>query len=90
LSAETGAGVDLLYQVLAELFSITKVKRRCYLRPDQGNIRSKLFTCAKIIDEHIDDFGANELIIEIDVRHLGLLKEVKNENCSGTSLNVQS
>jgi GTPase len=79
LSAETGAGIDLLYQVLAELFSATKVKRRCYLQPDQGNIRAKLFTCAKIIDEHIDDFGANELVIEIDVRHLGLLKGVKTE-----------
>jgi GTP-binding protein HflX len=79
LSAETGDGVDLLYQVLAELFSIAKVKRRCYLQPDQGNIRAKLFTCAKIIDEHIDDSGASELVIEIDVRHLGLLKEVKTE-----------
>ena len=79
LSAETGAGVDLLYQVLAELFSITKVKKRCYLQPHQGNIRAKLFTCAKIIDEHIDEFGANELVIEIDVKHLGLLKDVKTE-----------
>ena len=79
LSAETGAGIDLLNQVLAELFSVKKVKRRCYLQPDQGHIRAKLFTCAKIIDEHIDDFGANELLIEIDVRYLGLLKEVKTE-----------
>ena len=79
LSAETGEGVELLYQVLAELFSNTKVKRRCYLRPDQGNIRAKLFTCAKIIDEHIDDFGMNEVLIDIDVRYLGLLKDVKNE-----------
>ena len=79
LSAETGEGVDLLFQVLAELFSVTKVKRRCYLRPDQGHIRAKLFTCAKIIDEHIDDFGENELVIEIDVRYLGLLKEVITE-----------
>jgi GTP-binding protein HflX len=80
LSAETGVGVDLLYQVLAELFSTTKIKKRCYLRPDQGNIRAKLFTCAKIIDEHIDDFGANELVIEIDARYLGLLKDVKTED----------
>jgi GTP-binding protein HflX len=77
LSAESGEGVELLSQVLAELFSVTKVQKRCYLRADQGNIRAKLFTCAKIIDEHIDDFGANELLIEIDVRHLGLLKDVK-------------
>jgi GTP-binding protein HflX len=80
LSAETGVGVDLLYQVLAELFAVTKVKRRCYLAPHQGYVRAKLFTCAKIIDEHIDDFGANELVIEIDVKHLALLKDVKTED----------
>jgi GTP-binding protein HflX len=80
LSAETGVGIDLLYQVLAELFSITKVKRRCFLEPHQGYVRAKLFTCAKIIDEHIDDFGANELVIEIDVKHLALLKDVKTED----------
>ena len=79
LSAETGAGIDLLFQVLTEIFSTTKVKRRCYLQPDQNDIRAKLFTCAKIIDEHIDDLGASELVVEIDVKHLGLLKFVKNE-----------
>ncbi len=82
LSAETGLGIELLFEVLAELFSTTKEKIRCYLRPDQGHIRAKLFTCAKIINEHIDDFGANELVIEIDARHLGLLKDVKTENIS--------
>ena len=79
LSAETGLGIELLFEVLAELFSSTKVKIRCYLRPDQGSVKAKLFTCAKIINEHIDDFGAYELVIEIDARHLGLLKEVKTE-----------
>jgi len=80
ISAETGAGVELLYQVLAELFSTSKLKRKCYLSPDQGNIRAKLFTCAKIINEHIDDFGGTELLIEIDAKYLGLLKTVKFED----------
>ena len=79
VSAESGAGIDLLNEVLAEIFANTKVKRRCYLRPDQTQIRAKLFTCANIIEEHIDESGANDLIIEIDVRYLGLLKDVKNE-----------
>jgi len=79
LSAETGAGIDLLYQALAEIFSTTKVKRRCYLKPDQGDIRAKLSAYAKIIDEQIDDFGACELVIEIDAKHLGLLKAVETE-----------
>jgi len=79
LSAETGAGVDLLYQALAEIFSTTKVKRKCYLRPDQGEIRAKLFACARIINEKNDDFGACELVIEIDTKYLGLLKLVEIE-----------
>jgi GTP-binding protein HflX len=77
LSAETGEGVELLYQALAEIFSNTKVKRRCYLQPDQGDIRAKLSAYANIIDEQIDDFGACELVIEIDAKHLGLLRTVE-------------
>ncbi|HEY8158551.1 MAG TPA: ribosome rescue GTPase HflX [Methylobacter sp.] len=79
LSAETGAGVDLLYQALAEIFSNTKVKIKCYLQPDQGDIRAKLFACAKIISEKTDDFGACELVIEIDTKYLGVLKSVESE-----------
>jgi GTPase len=79
ISAETGAGVDLLSQVLADLFSTAKSKKKCFLGPDQGQIRAKLFTCAKIINEHIDDFGMSELIIEIDAKYMGLLKSVKYE-----------
>lgn len=82
LSAETGAGLDLLYQVLTELFSNTKIRKRCYLQADQGDIRSKLFTCAKIIDEHINDAGVTELTIEIDAKHLGVLKSVTTEDLS--------
>ena len=79
LSAETGAGIDLLYQALSEIFSNTKVKRKCYLQPDQGDIRAKLFACAKIISEKTDDFGACELVIELDTKYLGLLKSVETE-----------
>ncbi|MGZ8152069.1 MAG: ribosome rescue GTPase HflX [Methylovulum sp.] len=79
LSAESGAGIDLLVQVLSEIFATTKVKRRCYLPADQADIRAKLFTCTKIIDEHIDESGGMEMIIELDAKHLGLLKHVKTE-----------
>ncbi|MDD2801368.1 MAG: 50S ribosome-binding GTPase, partial [Methylococcales bacterium] len=79
LSAVTGEGIGLLLEVLTEIFSSSKVKKRCFLRPDQGDIRAKLFTCAKIIDEHIDDLGASELVIEVDTKHLGLLKSVHTE-----------
>ncbi|TAL50824.1 MAG: GTPase HflX, partial [Methylovulum sp.] len=80
LSAATGAGVDLLCQALTELFSSTQVTRRCFLKPDQADIRAKLFTCAKIIDEHIDDLGASDLVIKMDAKYLGLLKGVHTED----------
>ena len=80
LSAETGLGVDLLFQALAEIFSNTKVQRTCHLRADQGNIRAKLFACATILSEKIDDFGESELVIEIDTKYLGLLKSVETDD----------
>ncbi len=80
LSAETGLGVDLLFQALAEIFSNTKVQRTCHLRADQGNIRAKLFACATILSEKIDDFGDSELVIEIDTKYLGLLKSVETDD----------
>jgi len=80
LSAESGAGIELLYQVLAEIFAAGRLfKKKCYLKPDQGKIRAELFTCAKIINEHIDDTGVSELVIEIDAKHLGLLQSVQCE-----------
>ncbi len=79
LSAQTGIGIDLLLNVLAELFTPSKYKKICYLKPDQGDIRAKLFSCAKIIDEHINDSGGSDLIIEIDNKYLGLLRSVVTE-----------
>lgn len=80
LSAGRGEGIELLKQALSELFaSSTKVKKCCYLLPSQGDIRAKLFSCTKIIDEHIGEDGSSKLIVEMDVKHLGLLKTVKSE-----------
>lgn len=48
-----------------------------FLTPKQGGIRAQLFEHAQIIDETIDEFGDTNLFIEIDVKHLGLLKDVE-------------
>jgi len=79
LSAVTGEGSELLFQALAELFSSSKVKRKCYLKHHQGAVRASLFEHAKIIEEKVDDFGGWELSVEIDKKHLGLLKTVEVE-----------
>ncbi len=79
LSAQTGAGLELLYQALTELFTSSKVKRKLYLSSAQGSVRAKLFDFAKIINEEVDDYGGWNLAIEIDKKHLGLLKSVEME-----------
>ncbi len=83
LSAATGQGADLLFQALSELFSGSKVRRKCFLQPHQGGVRAKLFNYAKIIDENVTDIGGWDLSIEIDKKHLGLLKAVEVEEMNG-------
>jgi GTP-binding protein HflX len=80
MSAEKDQGTDLLFKALAQLFSSTKVRRRCYLQPSQGGVRARLFDYAKIIDEKVDEFGGWDLVVEIDKKHLGLLKMIKTED----------
>lgn len=77
LSAQTGQGVELLFQVLVEKFANSKIRRHIFLTANQGGIRAKLFANAQILEEEIDEFGDAELFIEIDVKHLGLLKDVQ-------------
>ncbi|MGJ0514130.1 MAG: ribosome rescue GTPase HflX [Methylomicrobium sp.] len=79
LSAITGAGADLLFQALAEIFSVHKIRMRCHLRPEQGDIRAKIYAYATIIEERIGDDGHSEVIIEIDPKHSGFLSSVSSE-----------
>jgi GTP-binding protein HflX len=76
ISAQNGVGCDLLQQALSELFASNKVIRKCYLPAGQAGLKAKLFTFVKIIDEVNNDSGDCELTIEIDKKHLGLLKDI--------------
>ena len=79
ISAQTGAGMDLLLQALAEIFSVTKVKKLCHLLPSQGGVRAKLFSVANILQEDFTEQGGWDLAIEIDQQHMGILREVDIE-----------
>ncbi len=79
LSAQTGKGIELLYQSLEELFSISRVRRFCHLMPDQGGVRAKLFNHAQILREDTNELGGWDLLIEIEEKNLGLLKSVEVE-----------
>ena len=79
LSAKTGQGGELLQQALAELFADSKVRRTCFLPASQAGFKAKLFGVARILSEQIDEFGDCELLIEIDKKNLGLLKNIQTE-----------
>lgn len=74
LSAASGLGVDLLFQALSEIFANRKLKKQCTLLPTQGGIRAKLFDVARIISEQPNEWGGWDMEVEIDQKHLGVLK----------------
>ncbi|TPQ26421.1 ribosome rescue GTPase HflX [Methylomonas koyamae] len=79
ISAQSGVGCDLLQQALSELFASSKVIRKCYLPAGQAGLKAKLFAFVRIINDVTDDHGDCELTIEIDKKHLGLLKHIRVE-----------
>ena len=79
ISARTGNGCELLQQALCELFTGSKVMRKCILPARQAGFKAKLFGFARIIDETTDEHGDCELLIEIEKKHLGLLKDIHVE-----------
>ncbi len=79
VSAQKNIGMDLLSQALAELFSATKVKIKCYLSPTDGAVRAKLFSVAHILQEDFTEKGGWELLVEIDRQYLGILRDVEVE-----------
>lgn len=65
LSAQTGAGCDLLEQAISELLGTEIVAGRLLLTPQQGRLRAMLYAQQAIVDERYRDDGASELQIRI-------------------------
>lgn len=77
LSAQQGDGIDLLHRALGEVFASGKVIKTCRLSASQAGLKAKWFGLVKILAETVDDHGNSVLQIEIDQKHLGLLKDVR-------------
>jgi len=79
LSAQENIGMELLFEALEDLFSASKVKKLCHLLPSQGDVRARLFSIARVLNDEVNEAGGWNIAIEIDKKHLGLLKTVKVE-----------
>ena len=72
ISSQTGEGIDLLYQALAEQLSGMMMRAKIELDVKSAHIRSEIYDIGYIHNEKVDDFG--QWILEINVTHHYLSK----------------
>ena len=73
LSAETGAGVDLLIEALAKYFREEMVQGSLGLQPDQARLRALLYDIGAVQAEDVDENGLTQLKLRISRRDLNQL-----------------
>jgi len=78
VSAKTGAGLDLIHQVLAETFRQDQVIGSICLRPDQARVRALLYGISAVADEHIDSAG--NYLLNLNIPRRDLLQMISREN----------
>ena len=78
LSAETGDGLELLTDALSQFLS-TGFRYHCLnLRPEAGELRSKLFQRCEVIDERVDEKGRITMKLKMEPATMGWLHAQKN------------
>ncbi len=77
ISAHSGAGVDLLYQALAEQLSGMMIHAKIQLDVTSSYIRSEIHNIGYIYNEKVDDFGAWVLEIHVTRYYLSRLLGLK-------------
>ena len=78
VSAKTGAGLDLIHQVLADYFRQDQVQGEISLTPAQGRIRALLYSISAVQSEKIDESGNTLLTLNVSRRDLNQL--ISREN----------
>jgi GTP-binding protein HflX len=75
LSARTGVGLDLLAQVMAEIFKDETVRCWLDLPPKAGRIRAKLFELGAIVQEKSNDLGGWRLEVVMPQREFEVISK---------------
>jgi len=76
VSAQSGAGVDLLVEAIAEFFRQNRVHEHLRLPPAAGRIRARLFELDGVVKETLDENGDWLLEIDLDQRELAQMKKM--------------
>lgn len=64
LSAQTGAGLELVAEAVAELLGDNVIHRWVRLAPEQGRLRAKLYAAGLVVTESIDGDGDGKLELQ--------------------------
>ena len=74
LSATTGAGVELVSQALAEHLSKEHQDLLIRLKPQAGELRSRLFQRCEVVSEEVDEAGNIVMKLNLDAKVRGWLE----------------
>ncbi|GAB3105098.1 GTPase HflX [Aestuariicella hydrocarbonica] len=88
LSAQTGTGVELLFDAITELLGEERVLETLYLEPSQSRLRARLYEHNAVTDEHYTSDGSIELAVSI--QKSDLLRILSQEHLSFDALNWRS
>ncbi len=65
LSAQSGAGTELLRQAMAELLGGELVQHRLKLAPEQGRLRARLYQLGVVLQEEHGSDGCSRLLVRL-------------------------
>lgn len=78
LSAQAGAGIDLLFTAVAELLGEDRINNTLLLQPSDARLRARLYAANAIVQEHYREDGACE--VQLATPRSELLKILSDEN----------
>lgn len=76
LSAQSGEGLPLLINALAQRCQADSVRRVIRIPPDRGQLRARLFSLAKVLSDVPDEQGGWDMEIQIPKKHLHMIKDI--------------
>lgn len=86
LSAATGAGLELLFEVLRERLVEDTIEVSCYLLPQAGRLRALFYEAGSVLAEHMQNDGAT--IVDIRMSKQKWLRLLKAEGLTADELVV--
>lgn len=74
VSAQSGAGMELLRAAIAERIGLARVHGRIRLSPAEGRLRARLYALGRVLDEQVSEHGVCELEVDLPQREWARLR----------------